>query len=302
MTVLLWIKKWGLAVLLLLGLPLLFTEGPLSSGEELDRALWDLGHVVYFALAIVTLRGRLDMRTWPHWLAISLAVFIISIMLEYMRYDVGYQQDWSDIERNLIGAWLGIFWLNQAGPQVWTGRLIATGLFANQVSLVIAAALMVYRLDAQLPTLTDFEQNYQLDWWQGPVSLSEERVWQGERSLAVELVPDDYQGARLTRVHRDWSSYKRLALAVYNPDLTPLTLNVRIDDRTSVDSNVAFGHRFNESFIAEFGWNLVRIPLQRIRQSPAERDLDLSQVERLEIFALDLQRPRRIHLDHLRLE
>lgn len=302
MSVLSWIYKWGLTALLLLGLPLLFMEGPLSRDQALDRALWDLGHIIYFALAIVALRNRLDMRTWPHWLAISLAVFIISIMLEYLRYDIGHQQDWSDIERNLIGAWLGIFWLNKATPQIWTGRLIASGLFAHQLSLVILAALTLYRLDAQLPRLGGFETNYELRWWQGPVSLSEERAWQGRRSLAVELVPDDFQGARMITPPKDWSAYERLSMAVYNPELTPLTLTLRIDDRNSLDSNVAYGQRFNESFTVEFGWNLVQIPLQPPQAPKSERQLDLSNIARLELFAVGLEQPHRIHLDQMRLE
>lgn len=302
MSVFSWINKWGLTALLLIGLPFLFMEGPLSRDAALDRALWDLGHILYFALAITALRSRLDMRTWPHWLAISLAVFIISIMLEYLRYDVGHQQDWSDIERNLVGAWLGIFWLNKGTPQVWTGRVIATGLFAHQLSLVLLAALTIYRLDAQLPRLGSFETDYELNWWQGSVSLSEERAWQGRRSLAVELEPDEYQGARMITPPRDWSAYDRLSMAVYNPKLTPLTLTVRIDDHNSLDSNVAFGQRFNESFIVEFGWNLVQIPLHPPQDSSAEQLLNLSDIARVEIFAVDLEQPRRIHLDQLRLE
>jgi len=302
MSIFSWIYKWGLTVLLLIGLPFLFMEGPLSRDEALDRALWDLGHILYFALAIIALRSRLDMRTWPHWLAISLAVFIISIMLEYLRYDVGHQQDWSDIERNLIGAWLGIFWLNKGTPQVWTGRVVASGLFAHQLGLVILAALTIYRLDAQLPRLGSFETNYELSWWQGPVSISEERAWQGRRSLAVELEPGEYQSARMITPPRDWSAYNRLSMAVYNPKLTPLTLTVRIDDHNSLDSNVAFGQRFNESFIVEFGWNLVQIPLHPPENFAGEKLVDLSDIARLEIFAVDLEQPHRIHLDQLRLE
>lgn len=297
-----WIKQWGLSALLLIGLPFLFMEGPLSRDAALDRALWDLGHIVYFALAIMALRSRLDMRTWPHWLAISLAVFIISIMLEYLRYDIGHQQDWSDIERNLVGAWLGIFWFNAGTPQVWTGRIIATGLFAHQLSLVILAALTIFRLDAQLPRLGSFENDYELAWWDGPVSLSDERAWQGRRSLAVALDAGEYQSVRMISPPRDWSAYNRLSLAIYNAKLTPLTLTVRIDDHRSLDSNVAFGQRFNESFIVEYGWNLVQIPLHPPEDFNGEQLIDLSDIAQLEIFAVDLTQPRRIHLDQLRLE
>ncbi len=302
MPVIAFIQKWGLTALLLLGLPFLFMEGPLSRDIALDRALWDLGHIVYFAIAIVALRNRLDMRTWPHWLAISLAVFILSIMLEYLGYDVGHQQDWSDIERNLIGAWLGIFWLNQAGPQVWTGRVIATGLFAHQVSLVIVAALTLYRVSAQLPMLGNFEHDYQLDWWQGPVSLSQGKAWEGKRSLAIDLEPEDYQGAQLNTLPADWRDYQRLTMSIYNPHLTPLTLTVRINDRDSLDSNVPFGQRFSESFVIEFGWNLVQVPLRGQTDASQQPLLDLANVAQLEIFAVDLKRPRRILLDQLRLD
>ncbi|MDB2448845.1 hypothetical protein N9W78_00945 [bacterium] len=306
MSALSWIHKWGLTSLLLLGLPLLFMEGPLSRDNALDRALWDLGHMLYFALAIVALRDRLDMRTWPHWLAISLAVFVISIMLEYLRYDIGQTQDWTDIERNLVGAWLSIFWLNPSGPQIWTGRVLATGLFAQQVSQVVLAALTLYRLGAQLPDLSNFETDYQASWWQGPVSISDTRAWEGERSLAIDLTPEEYEGARLINLPSDWSRYQRLTMAIYNPKLTPLALTLRIDDRDSLNNNVTFGQRFSESFIVEFGWNLVQIPLRSDAEAnpdaPTEPRLNLSDVAELELFAVELKLPRRIHLDQLRLE
>lgn len=296
------LKNWGLAILLALCLPFLFTEGPLSDGTELDRALWDLGHIGYFALAIVALRRRLDIRTWPHWLAISIAVFLVSIMLEYLRYEVGQTRSWTDIERNLIGAWFGLFWLNRGGPQVWVGRVIATGLVLNQLSLVATAALTQHQLANQLPMLSGLEQTYEEDWWQGAVTRTDERAWVGQYSLALELDPDQFSSARLTTLPADWSGYKTLALAIYNPRLTPLTLSLRVDDARHERRGLAFGDRFNESVTTQFGWNLVEIPLERIARGPSDRELDLNDIARLEIFAVDPGERGRIFLDQLQLK
>lgn len=296
------IRHWGLPVVLIACLPFYFMEGRFGEDQELEQALWNLSHIIYFALVIVALRHHLDMRNWPHWLTISLAVFLVSIIGDYIQYEVGQERGWENIERNLIGAWLGIFWLNKGGPQVWVGRLIATGLLIQQVSVIGFAAYTEYTLATQMPLLSSLEEMYEEQWWEGPTEPSQKYVSHGDYSLKLTLAPSGYSGASLTTLQNNWTGYDTLIFDVYNPQLTPIKLTLRISDRQHEIRTGAFSDRFHQPFVAEHGWNQVEVQLNRVKQGPAEREMDMSELAQLEIFSTGgLKNERVVYLDNFRL-
>jgi hypothetical protein len=295
------LKRWFLPALLLSCVPFFFYSGGLGLNSELERTILNFGHILFFALAIFALRKNLDMQTWPHWLAISIAVFLVSIIVEYIQHNTGRTRSWEDVERNLIGAWLALFWLNPPSTQVWTGRFIATGLFISQLVMVTQAGVTEYRLQNTLPVLSDFENDYNIDWWEGDVSQTTERAWHGERSMVVNLSTQSYSGARLVRLPGNWTGYSNLKFEIYNPSLLPLRLTLRINDEAHKQL-LSYQDRFNSTFIVEYGWNLLEFSLDNVRNAPASRDMDMEQITHLELFAFELDRPREIAVDYLRLE
>ncbi len=300
--ILAFLKSWTLPILLLLCLPFFFVEDPGSESEDLVRALWNLGHIFYFMFAIIALRRHLDMRDWPHWLTISIAVFLISIIIEYLQYGVGREQGWEEIELNLIGAWLAIFWLNQGGPQVWVGRIIATGLVIHQIALAAQAVLTDYRLKERMPLLTGLEMPYEIEWWQGPTSRSSAVARSGEFSLRVDFTTDSHSSAQLTTLPRDWSDYQQLRFHIYNPYLTPLNLTLRVTDQLNKEQPLLYSDRFHLSFTVENGWNEVTVPLEDIQEAPTDRMLALDNISALEIFTATLREPKTIYFDGFQLE
>lgn len=296
------LKRWTLPALLLLSLPFFFVEDPKGDADQLIPAMWNLGHIFYFFFAIIALRRHLDMRDWPHWLTISIAVFLISIIIEYLQYGVGREQGWHEIELNLIGAWLAIFWLNPGGPQVWTGRVIATGLVIHQITLAAQAGLTDYRIAERMPLITGLEMPYEAGWWQGPVSRTDDIAWSGDYSLRVDFTTDSHSSANLTTLPRDWTGYDRLRFHVYNPYLTPLNLTLRITDRLNENQPLLYSDRFHLSFTAENGWNEVIVDLDDVRQAPSDRMLDLARIGRLEVFTTNLREPKTVFFDGFWLE
>jgi len=49
------------------------------------------------------------------------------------------------------------------------------------------------------------------------------------------------------------------------------------------------------------GWNHLRVPLQRVAQAPATRELDLAKVRNLGLFVSNLGRSGALYLDQVRL-
>lgn len=294
-------KVWKIIALVLLAAPLLIIDRPSGVDQELARAFWNLGYICFFALAVVALRHQLDMRNWPHWLAISIAVFVISVVVEFLQYGAGRERGWEDIERNLIGAWLAMFWLVPGSAQVWTGRLIATGLFLAQLSVVAQLALTEHRLSQRLPILSSLEQPYELQWWDGQVERSTEHTRLGQYSLKVHYSDGGYSSATLHTLPSDWRGYQNLRFEVYNPQLTPVTLNLRIQDLDHRQRGLGFSDRYNLSFVAEHGWNTVEIELKDVEEAPESRNMQMDRIAQLEVFTTNLSQPKVIYLDHFRL-
>ncbi|MCH8530754.1 MAG: hypothetical protein LAT65_07875 [Saccharospirillum sp.] len=294
-------KLWKIVVLALLAIPLLVIDRPTGADQELARGLWNLGHICFFALAVLALKRQLDMRNWPHWLAISIAVFVISVIVEFLQYGAGRERGWEDIERNLIGAWLAMFWLIPGSAQVWTGRLIATGLFLAQVSVVGQLALTEHRLSQSLPILSSLEKPYELQWWDGQVERSTEHTRLGQYSLRVHYSDSGYSTAVLHTLPSDWTGYQNLRFEVHNPQLTPVSLNLRIQDLEYQQRGARFNDRFNLAFVAEHGWNTIEVSLSDVLEAPETRHMQMNRIAQLEVFTTNLPQPKVIYLDHFRL-
>lgn len=296
------LRRWTLPTLLLVSLPFFFVEDPTGDQDQLLPALWNLGHITYFFLGVIALRRHLDLRDWPHWLTVSIAVFLISIIIEYLQYGVGRDQGWEEIELNLMGAWLAIFWLIPGGPQVWTGRVIATGLVIHQITLATQAGLTDYRLRERMPLITGLEMPYETAWWQGPVSRTDDVSWSGDYSLRVDFSTDSHSGALLQTLPRKWTDYERLRFHVYNPYLTPMNLTLRIGDWLNRSQPLLYSDRYHLSFTVENGWNQVIVDLDKVASAPLDRTMDMSRITMLEVFATNLREPRTVFLDGFWLE
>ena len=92
-----------------------------------------------------------------------------------------------------------------------------------------------------------------------------------------------------------------MEMSLYNPDDTILPLTVSIRDHEHFRRGGAYQDRFNGRYFIAPGWNDLRIPIAEIRAAPAERALDLAGLSELVIFTVDLEHPRLLYLDRVRL-
>jgi hypothetical protein len=156
----------------------------------------------------------------------------------------------------------------------------------------------------RFPLLADFEEEIELRLWQNQTSndewpttltLTNEHVSAGSRSLAVHTGEGAWPGVIYAAGGADWRAYERLMWDVYNP-AGPFKLSLRVDD----ERDQPFERSFHTKFTTGPGWNRFAIPLERIRRGPRTRELDLSHVHRICIYA-EGEQARLFFLDHVRL-
>ncbi len=155
---------------------------------------------------------------------------------------------------------------------------------------------------AQELILFDFESDLELDQihWECHtlLSLSNEYVTHGKRSLKMELYPSDYPGLDPKLEEKDWRGYKALCFDIYTPEDKKIQISVRIDDKKDYPE---YKDRYNKRFILHQGMNQISIPLNTLVTSGTDRNLNLKKIYRLLIFTANPEKKVVLYADYIRL-
>jgi hypothetical protein len=293
----------ALAITLLLGVvPLFFIDLNRWIGD-IPAELHAFAHVGFFGLVALVLLQTPRLRALPFgpragW--VLLIVLLMGIVIELVQALFGRSAGLRDLWQNAVGAAAAVSLYAPAGRQ----RRWLAGVAAVLVAFELAGPAIglwdraVAR--SQFPVLGEFDTRFEhRRWASGVPDAAVART--GARSLRLDLEPGRYAGTTLQRSFGDWSGYAYLEISLYNPDEQTLPITVSIRDREHFRRGGAYEDRYNGEFIVQRGWNDLRIPLSEVRDAPAERSLDLADLGEVVIFTVDLQYPRVLYLDRVRL-
>ncbi|RMF18583.1 MAG: hypothetical protein D6758_03845 [Gammaproteobacteria bacterium] len=265
-----------IAVLAATALPLLLLDiGPGHADSRLYHTFWDLGHPLVFGLLA--------------WILLPLGIvraLILSVLaaagVEGMQGLTGRTPSASDVLYSLAGALL------VAGA---VARVRAWRVGAFVVAAVALLPLGRNLVDeiwmrVQFPVLIGAPDELSASRWRQPPRTD---VVAGQPAWWVRL-QSRYDGVWLRHLVADWEGYD--ALAIHLQASAPVTLTVRVDDRTHWLGGQVWGDRYNHTRVVPAGDQTLRIPLADIRRSPATRELNLSEVQSVYLFVpSDLPQP-----------
>ena len=144
--------------------------------------------------------------------------------------------------------------------------------------------------------LDDYESG-RIKWtgdYQG--AIVEEYATHGSHALSVLFQKSvEYSGITAAEIDLDWGGYDTLKVDVYNPQVTPVNLTVRIDD----DESTGYSSRYNGEFLLANGQTFLEIPFSKIRGS--DRPLDFSHVKLFTMFMPAPTRDATLYFDNIRL-
>jgi len=204
------------------------------------QALWNLGHVVYFALFtyLISLWPGFNQRSviW-RWSVTLLLVLLVGLVVEVLQFGTDRSSDLADLSRNLVGALLVLAFTPRLALQLsHTARAVAR--FA--VSVIFLLHLLPLSLAlfdeamarAQFPLLSAFDTAIELDRWSGEARIERVQldVDQSDRQLKIHLSTAQYSGTGLQYFPADWSEYSSVTLRFYQPLDEVFRLTIRIHD------------------------------------------------------------------------
>lgn len=289
-------------LLLVIALPFFFIGGPTVYSTPLFRALWDCGHLLFFAGLVFALHYYVDFSKFRAGVVLSLVVFVLGGLIEIIQAHTGRDGNWQDLMRDMAGTWMGLFWLQKPNGWVWTGRIFAIALCIPTLSIVYAAAQAQRFAEQQFPVLGNFESDMDLHGVKGDIERSNAFHSRDQYSLKVHLTTKQYTNVSFNDFFNSWQGYNYLLLDLYNPSTQPLDLVIRIDDVQHQAGNNEHDDRFNKNLHLEPGWNAIQIPVDEIQHAPAKRLLQLDAIKMIVIFAVQLQQEQDIYLDNMRLQ
>ena len=273
------------------------------------EALWNLGHIVLFALLTYFL-----LEFWP-WLQQQIQgrqllftffiTFILGVGIELTQAVLGSgTPDLGDVLRDFLGYTVLIGFNSKIRIKSGLRLILRTVLIILLVGELVPAGLFAMdecRARTQFPVLSDFESRLELSRWEGDAHRHLSRTYfrHGHKSLEIKLTTELYSGVSLVYLPSDWSGYKTLHFDIYNPDNQLLTMTCRIHDAQHVKNGQHYSDRFNKRFSLKTGWNEITMDLREVQSTPEGRTMDMKQIKNFAIFATRLQAERLIYLDYV---
>ena len=305
------VHPWIYGVLIAAGSVLLFLGGPDYYSSRTFRHFWDLGHIIYFALlALLLLRWRFiaRMSLAGQWTVILVVTLLLGVSIELLQHGTVRTPEIGDVLRDFTGS-LIVLVFGFPGPALRPAsvrnslRIFVLALLLVQLWPLTRSLIDEAIARHQFPILSELETPFEIDRWAGNAGLSVRTMPQISRGklLEVSLTTDQYSGAALKHFDGDWTSFNTLKFSLYNPDASTLMVTCRIHDLQHADGNEEYEDRFNRSHLLMQGWNHIEIDLNEVRESPANRHMDMSRIRGFGLFATSLHARRKIYLDNVSL-
>lgn len=301
------LPSWVSGLFVLVVAPLFFIGGPDAFSPFLLKALWNFGHIIFFAILMLLIQSFKPIVGWRQWLSLTLVAIVMGLTIECIQHFVGRNFSLDDVLHNLFGVWLGLFWGQKPTRLIWLLRFFCVLFIAPALWLVIDSAVAHVTLRHQFPQLNSFESRHELQQLQAnnpQINIQQTQLLytHGIYAAQITLAARPYSGVSLVGNYGDWSSYATLVMDLHNPDSEPLTLVVRISDSQHDRGENKFDDRFNRGIVLRQGWNQLRIDLEDIRTAPRDRATQMDAISNVTIFAAQLTEPRQFYLDNIRLQ
>ncbi len=313
-------------VFLLLGLlSLLYVPVPFTT--FFWKAVYNFGHIPLFGLVAIlllwvsrTFLKRPEGEGIQHYGMALLGVLVLALLTEALQsLNVARQPTVSDVFYDLLGAMCALILFftydtHATGPWGQWRKFPRNVLLRLGVLLVISITLLpVFEwahafLDRtnRFPSLLHFSSEWEMKFVKERNSKLQVVVppvgWEkstddlvGEVEFHLKKSP----GFSLEEPYPDWRGYTSLELDIYSELSSPQSIAIRIDD---AEYNHTYADGFNRRIMVLPGLNHVQILIEDIRRSPESREMDLSSIKRVLLFAVSPPKEFILYFDNIRLE
>lgn len=306
----------GILVVLLAVLSVLLFVDFGGESSRIAHEVSNFGHLPLFGVAALVILWMLGGRTWPvhdrRKYAVSFAAALgLGVVTEFVQlYTPERYFEFQDIVYDALGAFTFLAFaypfsgLPKRKALGW--KAACAGMIAIAAVPVAMTALDVRRMEEAFPLLGSFETSIEMDRWEAAecrLNRVKDHASHGVHALKAQLAPGEYPGISMKWLEGDWRGYDGLCFDAFLDGDSPLAVTVRIHDEIHGKSEVQnYSDRFNKRFVLLPGAQQIRIDLDEVRTAPGGREMDMSRVANICVFAYRLGEERVVYFDRFRLE
>jgi VanZ family protein len=290
----------------------LFINGPTAESPRSYLKLWDLGHLLLFfiggILFLTDFRKFFKDNFFYHLIIFFIFSLVVGVLTELIQVRFHRNPDTGDLIRDIIGGFTAVVFFS---PRRWD--IPKRWLKMLKVSVIIMLLLEAYPVSRalldewvvreQFPLLSDFETPFELDRWhhEQPLQIDTKIARHGARSMRVHLTRSKYSTVSMRYFPGDWSGYRSVQFSINNAGNDTLTLVFRVNDHRHYALGQHYNNRYNRRLQLAPGWNDFSIPIVDIMNAPTSRKMDITSIDLICFFSMELPAPRVINIDYLHL-
>ena len=297
-----------LGLLLALAIPFLFTAEGGNESYRLVPYIWNIGHILLFFtgvwLALNLLEPPGSVRFLALFVLINLVVLTLGFGIEGVQSLLGRQSSWEDMYKNCLGASLAIVFHPRTPP---ASTMLKVPLQAILVMFLLIALypLTINTIDwiqarSSFPILANFESPFEIERWRGD-RMGIGKSGGGNHVLQNVFLTTAYSQVTLVHFPPDWKGYDCLEFNTRNPGDDAISLTVKISDTKHNETGREYIDRFNHRINITSGRHTVQIPIDKLRQAPQAREMDISQIAEIALFTTNLSVPATLMFDDFHL-
>jgi len=303
---------------------LIFFNLELPGDTFLWREIHNTGHTPLFGilsllilgLCFLTLSKKIQKQYLYYLIALTVTA-LIGITTEFIQIYGPGDADLSDLIRDILGAvsFLGlymvfdrkmiIFWRKQSNIRI----LALVNAFLLLILSLIPVSLWAWAYHQRnhaFPQIIGFESFWENKFirtnnaelvkthpppgWKNPSSRNV-----GQLTMSAGIYP----GFNIEEPYPNWTSYKYIIFCIYSGLETVVNFTIRIED---IHHNDFYDDRFNYTITINPGLNQITIPLEKVKNAPSYREMDMTAICAIHFFSVRPDKPITLYFDDLRLE
>lgn len=294
-------------------LPLLFIDFDILPPpyDPLVARVMDALHMPLFAAITLVTFYLLLGKDWRYLFGLLLPA-AFGGAVELIQPYTGRSASFTDLVNGMIGVLTGgiAVYLYENRRSLFSALIFIPLSLAFFSLLLIPAYKVLLAFDWQdnnFPYLAGFESPDEIRLWRpntdddgrlSSIQTSQKQSFSGNFSLHIVTGARDFGGVVYNARDMNWSPFQELSLGVFNPG-EAMRIAIRIDDDQDCRK---IENRFNRSFILSPGWNIVRIPIDDIKNGPAVRQLNIGKIRQLIVFTGSGHKSRDFYIDEVVLK
>ncbi len=314
-----------LGLFILGALSLLFFSVPIYS--FFWKAVANSGHgPLFFVVGLLVLNlsralmGKLQWAPLQHYLVAFIGIIGLSVVTEVFQLLIPMREPQvSDVLHDVVGGICGLVWSitrDHALSAKWEKWKIYPRRTALSCGIALVMTLMFIPVfewayaywdrSNRFPSILQFSS----DWEMRFVNTLDSEVLRvppplGWGKSSVDLVGQvvfhtkKYPRIRIRELYPDWNGYSQLYLEIFSELSAPQRIVIWINDRYD-KSRPGDGYKNTLTIVP--GLNQIQIPLHEIRMGPVGREMNLSGIKEVMLFARSPAEEFTLYIDNIHLQ